>query len=60
MFSLVITAEAHLAFSVARTHSDNTSEMIAMIEALSFLDLRGLVARDVESCFFLRLNTLQE
>ena len=37
MFDLVITTEAHLAFSGARTHSNNTAEMSAMIEALSFL-----------------------
>ena len=35
----VITNEAHLAFSGARTHSNNTAEMTAMIEALSFLGL---------------------
>ena len=42
LFGPVITAEAHLAFSGARTHSNNTAEMTAMIEALSFL---GPVAR---------------
>ena len=50
MFGLVITTEAHLAFSGARTHSNNTAEMTAMIEALSFLGPHGPVARDVESC----------
>ena len=50
MFGLVITNEAHLAFSGARTHSNNTAEMTAMIEALAFLGPHGPVARDVESC----------
>ena len=36
MFGPVITTEAHLAFSGARTHSNNTAEMTAMIEALFF------------------------
>ena len=50
MFGPVITAEAHLAFSGARTHSNNIAEMSAMIEALSFLGPRGPVARDANSC----------
>ena len=33
MFGPVVTTEAHLAFSGARTHSNNTAEMTAMIEA---------------------------
>ena len=37
MFGPVITTEVHLAFSGARTHSNNTTERTAMIEALSFL-----------------------
>ena len=53
MFGLVITNEAHPAFSGARIHSNNTAEMSAVIEALSFLGLRGPVARDVESCIYL-------
>ena len=52
MFGPVMTTEAHLAFSAARTHSNNTAEMTAMIEALSFLGPHGPVARDVVSCFF--------
>ena len=36
MFGPVVTTEAHLAFSGARTHSNNTAGMSAMIEALSF------------------------
>ena len=52
MFGPVITTEAHPAFSGARTHSNNTAEMSAMIEALSFLGTRGPVARDVESCVY--------
>ena len=46
MFGPVITTEAHLAFSGARTHSNNTAEMTAMIEALSCLGPHGPVARD--------------
>ena len=34
MFGPVITAEAHFAFQVPETHSNNTAEMTAMIEAL--------------------------
>ena len=48
MFGPVVTTEAHLAFSVARAHSNNTAEMTAMIEALSFLGLHGPVARDAK------------
>ena len=58
MFGPVITTEAHLAFSGARTHSNNTAEVTAMVEALSFLGLRGPVARDMDSCFFMTLNML--
>ena len=50
MFGPVITTEAHLALSGARTHSNYTAELTAMVEALSFLGPRGMVARDVESC----------
>ena len=52
VFGPVITTEAHPAFSGARTHSSNTAEMTAMIEAFSFLGLRGPVARDTNSCPF--------
>ena len=41
MFGPVITNEAHPAFSGARNHSNNTAEMTAMFEALSFLCPRG-------------------
>ena len=60
MFGPVITTEAHLASSGARTHSNNTAEMTAVIEALSFLGPHGPLARDVKSCFFFQkfLNTL--
>ena len=51
MFGPVITTEAHLAFSGARTHSNNTAEITAMVEALSFLGPRGPVARDTEFVF---------
>ena len=50
MFGPVVTTEAHLAFSGARAHSNNTAEMTAMIEALSFLGPHGPVARDEQSC----------
>ena len=50
MFSPVVTTEAHLAFSGAKIHSNNTAEMTAMIEALSFLGPRGPVIRDEQSC----------
>ena len=52
MFGPVVTTEAHLAFSGARTHSNNTAEMTAMIEALSFLGPQGPVARDEQSCIY--------
>ena len=41
MFGPVITTEAHLAFPGARSRSNNTADMTAMIEALSFLGPRG-------------------
>ena len=47
MFGPVVTTEAHLAFSRARIHSDNTAEMTAMIEALFFLGPHGPVTHDV-------------
>ena len=50
MFGPVVTTEAHLAFSGAKTQSNNTAEMTAMIEALSFLGPHGPVARDEQSC----------
>ena len=50
MFGPVITTEAHLAFSGARIHSNNTAEMTAMIEALSFLGPHGPVTHDEQSC----------
>ena len=52
MFGPVITTEAHPAVSGARTHSNNTAEMYAMVEALSFFGPRGPVARDLNSCIF--------
>ena len=50
MLGPVIATEAYLASAGARTHSNNTAEMTAVIEALSFLGPRGPVARDVNSC----------
>ena len=52
MFGPVITTEAHLAFSGARTHSNNTAEITAMIEALWFLGPRGPVTPDDQSRIF--------
>ena len=52
MFGPVVSTEAHLAFSGARTHSNNTAETTAMIEALSFLGPRGPVTPDEQSSFF--------
>ena len=52
MFGLVITTEAHPAFSGAKIHSNNTAEMSAMINLLPFLGRRGPVARDVELCIY--------
>ena len=67
MFGFVVTPEAHLTFSGARTDSNNTqqhvpeltpttpnknSQMTPMIEALSFLGPFGPVARDMDSRIF--------
>ena len=50
MFGPVITTDAHLAFTGASVHSNNTAEMSAMIVALSFLWPHGLVAREAHAC----------
>ena len=52
MFGPVVTTKALLPFSGAITHSNNTAEMTAMIEALAFLGPHGPVGRDVESCIY--------
>ena len=52
MFGPVVTTEAHLAFSGARTHSNDTAGMTAMIEAFSFLGHHGPLARDEQSCIY--------
>ena len=52
MFGPVVTTEAHVGFSFAKIHSNNTAEMTAVIEALSFLGPRGPVTRDEQSCIF--------
>ena len=52
MFGPVVTSETHLAFSGAKASSNNTAEMIAMIEALYFLGPRGSIARHEEACIF--------
>ena len=59
MFGLVMTMEAHLVFSGARTHSNNTAEMTAMIEALSFLGPHGPVAWDGQSFFMIPCMLLE-
>ena len=51
MFGPVVTTEAHLAFSGARKHSNNT-EKTAMIEALFSLGPYGPVTRDEQSCIY--------
>ena len=50
MIGPVVTNEAHLAFTGARAHSNNTAEMTAMIEALSFLGPHDPVAWDEQWC----------
>ena len=52
MFGPVVTTEAHLACSGGGTHTNNTAEMTAMIEALSLLGPHGPVARDEQSCIY--------
>ena len=52
MFGPVVTTEAHIAFSGAKTQSNNTAEMTAMVEALSFFGPHGPVARDEQSCIY--------
>ena len=49
LFGPVVTNDALLAFSGAKIHSNNTAEMTAMIEALSFLGPRGTVTPDEQS-----------
>ena len=58
MIGPVVTTEAHPAFSGARTHSNNTAEMTAMIEALSCLGPHGPAARDEQSCIITTLCML--
>ena len=52
MFGPVITTEARLAIAGARVHSNNTAQMSAMVEALSFLGPHGPVAREAHACVF--------
>ena len=47
-----VTTEAHPAYAGARIHSNNTAELSSIVEALSFLGPRGLVACDAHSCNF--------
>ena len=53
MFGLVITTETHLG---ARLHINNSAER--SIEALSFFEPSGLVARGSQACIFVTQNTL--
>ena len=55
MFGPVVTTKAHLALSGARTHSNNTAEMTAMIEAFSF-GPRGPVTHDESHVFFYSMH----
>ena len=50
-FLSCVRTEAHLAYAGARIHSNNTAEMSAIIEALSFLGPRRPVDCDACSCF---------
>ena len=52
MFGPVVTTEAHLAFAGASVHCNNTAEMTALVEALSFLLPHDRVARNANSCIF--------
>ena len=52
MFGPVITTEAHLAYAGARIHSNNTAQLSSIVEALSFLEPHGPVARGSHSCIF--------
>ena len=52
LFGPLVTTEAHLAFSGAGAHCNNTAKMTVMIEALSFLGPHGPVARDELSCIY--------
>ena len=52
VFRPVITTEALFPFSQAKTHSNNSAEMTAMMEALLFLGPRGPVARYANSCIY--------
>ena len=58
MLGPVITTEAHPAFPGARTHSNNTTEMTATIEALSFLVLMAPLPVKRIRVFNLTLNML--
>ena len=55
LFGPIITTEAHIAFSGARIHSNNTAEMTAMFEALSFLSPRGPVTHMMNSHVFIMI-----
>ena len=47
-----LSRQKHISHTQARIHSNNTAEMSAIIEALSFLGPHGPVARDAHSCVF--------
>ena len=50
--AFVITTEAHLVYAGVRIYSNNTAEMSAIVEALSFLGRHGPVVRDACTCVF--------
>ena len=58
MFGPVVPTEAHLAHAGTRIQSNNTAEMSAIIEALSFLGPLGPVAWDACSCLSMTPNML--
>ena len=52
MFGPVVTIEAHPTYSGARIHSNDTAEMSATIDALSFLGRQGPLTHDEQSCIY--------
>ena len=52
MFGPVVSTEAHLTFSGARTHSNSNAEMTPVLEALPFLSSRGPVTHVDQSRIF--------
>ena len=54
MFGPVITTEAHLAYAGVRIHSNNTTELLSLVEALSFLGPRCPAVHGSHSRIFLK------